>query len=586
MPGPRFVVRDLDGLFLLQGTIVQEIAAPDLSAYSPLIAGTDLTYHPEADPAAITQDGRIEYDGELVAEPLRRYLAGEEVSLTAVKSAAFFVVQANLRRLVPGNQQDYRFSSDPGVQAMDDAFTDLGALELVDDFNDAIGLDWPSAGLREIDLRADSNSPVQDQLSWGVDAANAVTAQLLSDLVLEGSEEVSAVLRDGFRVIGAGRDQSGEQLLASLDAAIAGPADAVGEIESVHTAAEFWARQGELAQAISQAHHSSWNGRTVAGFRDFTPEQLAEHQGRVFWPPREQDPGNGELEGRRSAPLRTGTIRYDEERVIRAVDRLFEDGVLNDDELVAGRTGLRAVLQAHLQLHSGEDSEFGDPLSSYWVTGADVMDRGFCEASAREDLDRLIDHLPTELGDALWTVEDEYDDPVATAAAQTFAQRLGDRGEVLRTLARETPSDRLTRAAELALAHSPFMTRADVPPIVRHAMVESVADALDGQLLRIASETRRAEAADLPLAEKLGLGDELGDRCLEAMREVIAAGEGDLEALGPEQLATLLRTNQRSSSRRRTVFDADSPTVEALRPLHLRDVPRAGRVDPTGRLRR
>ncbi|MEV5962108.1 hypothetical protein AB0L70_10110 [Kribbella sp. NPDC051952] len=541
MPGPRFVVRDLDALFLLQGTIVQELAAPDHSAYSPAITGTELTYHPDADPAAITRDGRIEYDGDLVAKPLGRYLAGDDVSLAAVKSAAFFVVQANLRRMLPGDRQEYRFSRDPDLQAIDNAYTDLGALELVDDFNDATGLDWPSAGLREIDLRtefASSNSPVYDQLSWGVGAADALTSRLaeraglsraelllrvnhqdaegklalLTDLVLETSptfvaaddpvtERVSAALRDGFRVIGSGRDESGAQLLAALDAAVAGSAEAFDEIEPVHTAAEFWERQGS---------------------------QLIDER----------------------------------------VDRLFEGGVLDHDELVAGRTGLRAVLQ-----------------TSYQADGADVVDRGFCEAAAREDVDRLIDHLPTELGDALWTVEERYDDPVATAAAQTFAQRLGDRADVLRTLANETPSDRSTRAAELALAHSPFTTRADVPPIVRNAMVESVADALDGQLRQIASETERAEEAGLPLAERLQLGDQLGDSCVEAVRETIEAGEGDLEALGPEQLATLLRSNQRSSSRHRTVFEGDSPTVEALRPLHLRDVPRGGRVDPTGRLR-
>ncbi len=616
MPAPAPAPRDLETLLRGQVAEVERLVDPDGAARCFVQA--------------------IDDDEDLVIRPLRRLLddarrgrsydpddATDHADLMAGKAASFYAARTRLRLVTPGGREP-REPYDVGLLEGDDAFTNAFLLHHLDELNDQIGLEDAASGISHLDLE----EALADDLAPGVDTAWAVARHLgqlsdrqpeevlrllnqedavgkeirYADLLLRTTDlrpyelaaleqtgyspraELAMVLNNGF----ADRDDGdvvAERLHRRLSAiATAGQRMAP---DLVTSPAELWRWQRGLVLGITGAHHSSWNGAVVPAMREFTPAQLDEHRRATVIGPDDQEPANGEPEGRRCAVHWSGTIRLDQRRVIDAVERLFGPDEPTADELVAGRTGLRALVQAHETLHAPDDAEYGDARSRNWHGWVEAIDRGFGEAGARLDVDKLIDRLPEGLAERLKDVETEYDDPLATAAAQTLAERIGPNpAEVLRTLNHETPDGKLARAAELIVARSPLGERA-LPPIVRAHVCDRVETALLHRLADIAYHTAQAEQWGYPLARRLEMGQERGERAYESAQRPITDALARLDELGPEQFAAALRAESHSPSpgrrRSRAVADASpTATVDPHQPQPPQVASRRGAVNAAG----
>lgn len=313
----------------------------------------------------------------------------------------------------------------------------------------------------------------------------------------------------------------------------------------------FWDRLDEIARELSGAHHSSWNGRTETVFREFTGAQINHDHTTFTRPPDPRDPANGEPERRRSAVQWTGTIRLDQERVVLPLDDMLDhanDAEFGDADLVSWKTALRARLQAHGHLLSpeGEDYANGQLVNRHgWMK---VIDRGATEAWARHDLDGCVDRLglPAPLTEALMRVDAEYDDPVATAAAERLATRIAadhpaaEFGDVIRALNNETPAGKLGRAAQLAYDASP-LEQAELPGVVAHAARDALEDELLSGLADTSSATDRAERGDdVTVADQLREGARIGDDTYDEVRLTVGRIEDDVRVNGADRIADTL----------------------------------------------
>jgi hypothetical protein len=611
MPAPA--PRDLETLLGRQVAEVERLVAPDGSA-------------------RCSRPARAIDDEDLVRAPLRRVLYDarkrraydldnpvDRADLVAVKAASFYAVRTRLRLVTPGGQEP-REPYDVGLLAGDDAFTDAFALHHLDELDDRTGLEDAAPGLSHVD----PEDALAGELSPGIETAwalarylgqlsdqrpeevlrllnqqDAVGKELLyADLLLRAAElrrpeDVAALERTGYSpraelvmVINDGfaEGHTGDAVVGRLQRKL----DRMRGPDRVSSADELWRNQRELVLDITRAHHSSWNGNLVPAMREFTPAQLEEYRRATVIGPVDREPANGEPERRRCAVHWSGTIRLDQERVIDAVDRLFDPDEMTTDELVAGRTGLRALVQAHEILHAPEDAEYGDARSRNRHGWLEAIDRGFGEAGARLDVDALVDRLPDEVAARLRTVETGYDDPLASAAAHTLADRIGpDAGSVLRAVNHETPDGKLSRAAELMLQRSPLAER-DLPPIVEAHAVERIDDVLYRRLADIGGLTHQAERYGFSVADQLREGVRIGDRAFEAAEVEIAEITAELDRLGPEQLGSMLHAELRPRSpgrRRGPVLGEDAPAGPVQRTEPAREVVHRGRTDPTGRLR-
>lgn len=327
----------------------------------------------------------------------------------------------------------------------------------------------------------------------------------------------------------------------------------------------FWDRHAELVRQLSGAHHSSWTG-TEFGYRDFTDAEALDSFRRTVIPPDPRQPGNGELEGRRSAVQWTGMIRYDPERVGDPLDDMLRhagDDEFEHADLVTWRTGLRAVYQAHAELLVPEGEEYSHGQQAKWdalagrqtESPAMIAYRGWAEATARHDLDAFIDRheFPERLTAALKSVEAEYDDPVACAAAEAMAEQIGathpefGASGVLHEVGNQRPGRMLDRVAELAIEGHPLADREDAPGAVVRGLWDDIDGVLADGLDQIALETRLGDTEGVATAEQLERGTSIGTATAQAVRAEVAGLDEKIESLGTDQVAAMYLARQQMS---------------------------------------
>jgi hypothetical protein len=231
----------------------------------------------------------------------------------------------------------------------------------------------------------------------------------------------------------------------------------------VTSLAELMRVQADVAVAVLQAHHSSWNERY-----EVLPQGDEQVSG-VMW---------------------DGTIRYNSQDVVEPLQEMFDQaGQQHDAEtLERYREALRTVLHENIHLLAGRGTSLAFPLDAYEGKAHKVFEEGVSELATQNQLDEYIEALDLErIAPGISRARTPAAYAIYVPAVDVFSQAVGSQvgleaAEVVRMMAVVNAAEKFPVAAELLYAK--HLTEL-VPETAKADAIKCIAEAMHGPFATI-----------------------------------------------------------------------------------------------------